>query len=112
MKHLKVTLLTISVCLTLLAQQATAKPKFYIAPKNVLVDKDIDFKNNPAQFPRGCFDLKCEICCGGIPPSCSTDELTCNIAENPDFSSLDLIFYFLMAFVLGKSSNFQLRIYS
>lgn len=105
MKHLQATLLT--VFLTLLVHQGyceTKKPNYYIAPKNVLVDKDIDFKNKPAQFPTGCFDLKCEICCGGIPPSCSEDELTCNIAENPDFSSLDLIVYFLLAFILGKPS--------
>lgn len=96
MKQLKFLFFVIAV--TLLIQQNQA----YIPNKDVLVDKDLDFSNTTL-FPTSCNALNCAICCGGIPPSCSEDELTCDLKENPDFSDLMLLLTFLIVFIFGNS---------
>jgi len=50
-----------------------------------MIDKNLDYADTSV-FPTDCEDLECPVCCQGIPPSCSDDELSCNLKENPSFS--------------------------
>ena len=47
-------------------------------------------------------EIECKICCGGIPPSCSNEKLTCKIDKDPDFNSLYLLLAFIGFCIIGN----------
>ena len=72
----------------------------------VLIDKNLYDKIPKSQLPGSCEELSCQVCCGGIPPSCSNETLTCNFQENPNFDSLAYLVVYLIGFFIGKGNFF------
>jgi len=82
MKHLKHLLVFVIIAIHIRLNEASYKPNI-----KVLIDKNLDYKNENI-FPTDCSNLDCPICCGGVPPSCSDDGLTCSLKENTSFTKL------------------------
>ena len=74
----------------------------YDPNKIILIDKNLAEYVGSSKFPNSCQQIDCKVCCGGVPPSCSDEKLTCNFQETPTFTSLLNLLGFLAGFFLGN----------